>query len=68
LRFNQDEPIGLKQIGKLAEITSGSIFKIDLGNLKSGLDSIMADTMIASDVKLNLILHSSVKLDPNSNT
>lgn len=28
----------------------------------------MADSMIASDVKLNLILHSSVKLDPNSNT
>lgn len=59
--------MGMKEIGKLAEKTNGSVFKIDLSNLNAKLDNILSDKMVASDANLKLFLHRNVKLDEEVN-
>ncbi|KAL4460520.1 hypothetical protein ABPG74_000271 [Tetrahymena malaccensis] len=62
-----DDKMGLQVIGKLAEKTNGSVFKIDLSNLNDKLDNILQDKMIASDVKMKIFLHKNVVLEDRSN-
>ncbi|KAL4507018.1 hypothetical protein ABPG72_001811 [Tetrahymena utriculariae] len=61
-----DDKMGLQVIGKLAEKTNGSVFKIDLSNLNDKLDNILQDKMIASDVKMKIFLHKNVILEDRS--
>ncbi|EAS06920.4 Sec23/Sec24 trunk domain protein (macronuclear) [Tetrahymena thermophila SB210] len=58
-----DDKMGLQVIGKLAEKTNGSVFKIDLSNLNDKLDNILQDKMIASDVKMKIFIHKNVVLE-----
>lgn len=55
-------------VGRLAERTNGSVFKIDLEKLNSKLDNILSDKILGSDAKIKLILHRNVILDPDGNT